>query len=71
MQGIITSLTLISAEHIFCMLDKNIINHFKILNDPNLIGWNPKMSIQLILAQLEASYGKQGDQLIWNNDKLF
>ncbi len=29
------------------------------------------MSIQLILAQLEASYGKQGDQLIWNNDKLF
>jgi hypothetical protein len=31
------------------------------------------MSIQLILvvAQLEMSYGKPGNQLMWNNDKLF
>jgi hypothetical protein len=55
----------------FCMLDKNISNHFKVSNDPNLIGWNPTMSIKLILAQLEALYGKPGDQSMWNNNKVF
>jgi hypothetical protein len=55
----------------FQMLDENINDHFKVSNDPNLIGWNPTMSIQLILAQLEASYGKPGDQLMWNNNKVF
>jgi hypothetical protein len=53
------------------MLDKNINNHFKFSDDPNLIGWNPTMSIQLILAQLEVSYSKPGNQLMWNSDKLF
>jgi hypothetical protein len=53
------------------MLDKYINNHFKVSNDPNLIGWNPTMSIQLILAQLGASYGKPSKQLMWNNVKVF
>jgi hypothetical protein len=52
------------------MLDKNINNHFKVSNDPNLIRWNPMMSIHLILAQLEGLYGKPGDQVMWNNIKL-
>ncbi len=55
----------------FCMLDKNINNHVKVSNNSNSIGWNPTMSIQLILVQLEASYSKPGNQLMWNNDKLF
>ncbi len=29
----------------FWMLDKNINNHFKVSNDPNLIRWSPTMSI--------------------------
>ncbi len=53
------------------MLDQNINNHFKVLNDPTLIGCNPTMSIQLILAQFEALYGKPGDQWMWNKDKVF
>ncbi len=53
------------------MLDKIISNHFKVSNDPNLIGWNPTMSIKLILAQLEALYGKPGNQSMWNNNKVF
>jgi hypothetical protein len=54
-----------------CIIDKNINNHFKVSKHPNLSGWNPRMSPQLILAQLELSYGKPGDQLMQNNDKLF
>jgi hypothetical protein len=53
------------------MLDKNINGHLKVSNDPYLIGWNPTMSIQLILAQLEASCGKPGNQLMWNKNKVF
>jgi hypothetical protein len=53
------------------MIDEDINNHFKVSNDPNLIRWNPTVSIQLVLAQLEALYGKHGDQLMWNKDKLF
>jgi hypothetical protein len=45
------------------MLDKNIPNHFKVSNDPTLIGWNPTMSIQLILTQLETLFGKPSDAL--------
>jgi hypothetical protein len=42
----------------FRMLDENIPDQFKVSNDPALIGWNPIMSIQLILAQLETLFGK-------------
>jgi hypothetical protein len=51
---------------------QNIPDQFKVSNDPTrLIGWNPTMSIQLILTQLETLFGKQSNALIWNNDKLF
>jgi hypothetical protein len=55
----------------FCMFDKLVSDHFKVSNIPNLLGWNPTMSIQLILAQLELSYGKPMPSILWNNNKLF
>jgi hypothetical protein len=55
----------------FRMLDKLVPDQYKVSNDPNLLGWNPTMSIQLILAQLESSYGKPMANIIWNNNILF
>ncbi len=55
----------------FHMLDKNIPNQFKVLNDPTLIGWSLMMSIQLILTQLESLFGQPSGALMWNNDKIF
>ncbi len=55
----------------FRMLDELISNHFKVLNDPALLGWNPTMSIQTIMAQLELSYGKPTTTILWNKNKLF
>jgi hypothetical protein len=40
---------------LFRMLDDNIDDSFKVSNNPTLTGWNPTMSIQLILMQLEVS----------------
>ncbi len=37
----------------FRMLEGLVQDQYKVSNDPNLLGWNPTMSIQLILAQLE------------------
>jgi hypothetical protein len=37
----------------FQMLDKLVRDKYKVSNDPNLLGWNPMMCIQLILAQLK------------------
>jgi hypothetical protein len=42
---------------IFCILDENINGSYKVLNNPNLTGWNSMMSIQLILKQLKVLYG--------------
>ncbi len=53
------------------MLEENILNQFKVSNDPTLIGWNPTMSIQLILTQLETLFSKPSNALMWNNDKMF
>ena len=56
---------------LFRMLDDSIDNNFKVSNDPNLKGWNPTMSVQMILAQLENAYGKPTGSTLWDNDKLF
>jgi hypothetical protein len=56
---------------IFCMLDKNIDDSFKVLNNPNLTGWNSMMSIQLILEQLEVLYGQPNGNTLWDNNTLF
>jgi hypothetical protein len=53
------------------MLDVIVPDQFKVSNDPNLIGWNPTMSIQLILTQLENMFGQPGRSLMWNNNKIF
>jgi hypothetical protein len=53
------------------MLDENINDSFKVSNNPILTGWNPTISIRLILAQLEVSYGKPKGKTVWDNNKLF
>jgi hypothetical protein len=55
----------------FQILDELVREEYKVSNNPNLLGWNPTMSIQLILAQLENSYGKPTANIIWNNNILF
>ena len=56
---------------LFRMLDDSIDNNFKVSNDPNLKGWNPTMSVQMILSQLETAYGKPTGTTMWDNDKVF
>jgi hypothetical protein len=41
------------SQACFQMLDELVRDENKVSNDPNLLGWNPTMSIQLILVQLE------------------
>ncbi len=53
------------------MLDELVPDQYKVTNNPNLLRWNPTMSIQLILAQLENLYGKPTANFIWNNNILF
>jgi hypothetical protein len=55
----------------FWMLDKLVRGKYKVSSNPNLLGWDPTMSIQLILVQLENSYGKPTANIIWNNNVLF
>ncbi len=55
----------------FRMLDELVPDQYKVSNNPNLLGWNQAMSIQLILAQLENLYGKPMANIIWNNNILF
>jgi hypothetical protein len=52
-------------------LDELVPDQYKVSNDPNLLGWNPMISIQLILVQLENLYGKPMANIIWNNNILF
>jgi hypothetical protein len=48
-------LSYINISHAcFRMLDELVPNHFKVSNNPALLGWNPTMSIQTIMEQLEA-----------------
>ncbi len=56
---------------LFHMLDEHINDIFKVSNDPNLQGWNPTMSIQIILAQLETLYGKPTGSTLWDNSRVF
>jgi hypothetical protein len=44
----------------FRMLDEYIPDQFKVSNNPTLIRWNPTMSIQSILMQLENMFGQLG-----------
>jgi hypothetical protein len=55
------------SSMLFRMLVKNIDISLKVFNDPSLTRWNPRMSIQLIFAQLEVSYGKPKGNTVWEN----
>ncbi len=55
----------------FKMLDDSISNQFKVLNTPNLTGWNSTVMILVILEQLETSYGKPDMMTLFGNNTLF
>jgi hypothetical protein len=55
----------------FHMLDANILDQFKVLNNPTLMGWNSTMSIINILGQLQVLYGKPNMMMLYTNDTLF
>jgi hypothetical protein len=56
---------------LFRILDKNFNDSFKVSDDPTLTGWNPTMSIQLILAQVEVSHGKPKGNTVLENNRFF
>jgi hypothetical protein len=62
---------IIISRACFRMLDELVRDKYKVSNNPNLLGWNLTMSIQLILTQLETLYGKPTVNIIWNNNVLF
>jgi hypothetical protein len=53
------------------MLDELVPNQFKVSNSPTLLGWNPTMSIELILTQMESLYGKPSAVMLFANNTLF
>ena len=53
------------------MLNNLVSNQFKVSNTPTLAGWNSSMTVQAILAQLEALYGKPDTMTLYTNDTLF
>ncbi len=55
----------------FKMLNKTVSNQFKVLNTPNLTGWNSTMKIRVILEQLKALYGKPDMMMLFRNNTLF
>jgi hypothetical protein len=52
----------------FCMLNETVP---KVLNTPNLTGWNVSMSLRGILDQLMAHYGMLDAMVLFNNNTLF
>jgi hypothetical protein len=52
----------------FCMVDANVLDQFKVLNNPTLMGWNSTMSIIDILGQLQVSYGKPNMMMLYTNN---
>jgi hypothetical protein len=55
----------------FRMLDANVLDQFKVSNNPTLMGWNSTMSIIDILGQLQVSYGKPNMIMLYTNDTMF
>ena len=55
----------------FHMLDANVLEQFKVSNNPTLTGWNSTMSIIDILSQLQVLYGKPDMMMLYTNNTLF
>ena len=53
------------------MLDNLVSNQVMVSKTPTLTGWNLTKTVQAILAQLEASYGKPNTMTLYANDTLF
>jgi hypothetical protein len=52
-------------------LDDNINNAFKVLNDLDLIGWNPSMEPREMFNQITATYGRPTPAALLQIDTLF
>jgi len=59
------------SQACFQMLNESISNKSKVLNTPNLTGWNSSILVQDIPNQLEASYGKLDTMTLFANNTLF
>jgi hypothetical protein len=59
------------SQACFKMPEETVSNQFKVLNTPNLTGWNSTMTICVILEQLKASYGKPDTMMLFRNNTLF
>jgi hypothetical protein len=53
------------------MFDTNIAAQFKVSNTPSLTGWNSIMPVNVILNQLQNSYGKPNMMMVFNNNTFF
>ncbi len=59
------------ARAYFCMFDANIVAQFKVSNTRSFTGWNLPMSVNVILNQLQHSYGKPNMMMLFYNNTLF
>jgi hypothetical protein len=55
----------------FHMLGANVLDQFKVLNNPTLTGRNSTMSFIDILGQLQVLYGKPNMMMLYTNDTFF
>jgi hypothetical protein len=55
----------------FRLLDELVRPEYKVSNIAGLMGWNSTMSIQEILGQLEATFGKPSSAISFHNNTVF
>jgi hypothetical protein len=56
---------------VYKVLNDNINDSFKVLDDLNLVRWNPTMELQDIFDQITARYGQPTPMALLQNDTLF
>ncbi len=56
---------------VFNVLNDNIDDAFKALNDPMLVGWNPLIEPREMFDQITSTYGKPTPAALMQNDTLF
>ncbi len=56
---------------VYNLLDDNIDDTFKVLNNPALVGWNPTIEIREIFDQITSTYGRPTPAALLQNDTLF
>jgi hypothetical protein len=53
------------------ILDNNIDDAFKVLDNPALVGWNPSMELRKIFDQMTSTYRRPNPAALLQNDTLF